>query len=191
MTNQSEATGRTPWDFATEFLRVLARIGPSAIVVAGFLVFGYFLYQEINKARVEADKQLQERDKQLQERLDTAQKHLVETYDKIAGMSDKLIENVNSLLTLSADIDKAVKKRRDELKKAEKGVEAARREAAEAKNQVEAERKWAEEVRLKKEETERQLQAQNQRLDDLRDEADALQKDRKRDEEASIYRAQD
>ncbi len=42
MSDSTTSTGRTAWDFGSELLGVLGRIGPSAFVVAGFLFFAYF-----------------------------------------------------------------------------------------------------------------------------------------------------
>lgn len=95
------STGRTGWDFLTELLHLLYRIGPATIVVGGFLAFAFLFFQEVNKARTEADAQLQQR-------LVTAQEHLIDTYDKIGGMSDQLIANVGSLLKLSVEINEQI-----------------------------------------------------------------------------------
>ena len=123
-------------------------MGPSVIIVAGFLGFGYFFYQEINKARLETDKQLQNR-------LEVAQNQLVQTYEKIGGMSDQLIENIRSLMELNAEIDKDVETSRKELAKLEtEGRQAlakleteTREEVREAKEEADEARREAIEVR--------------------------------------------
>ena len=38
------------WGLMGEVLKVLVRLGPTAVIVAGFLFYSYFFYQEINKA---------------------------------------------------------------------------------------------------------------------------------------------
>ena len=113
MTKEHPDTGRTPWDFATELLRTIGRLGPSAVVVTGFLIFAYFFYQEVNKARVETDAQLQAQVK-------AAQEQLVDTYEKIAGMSDQLITNVSNLIQLNATVDTEIESNREKLAELER-----------------------------------------------------------------------
>ena len=92
-------------------------MGPVIVIVAGFLVAVYFFQIEVNNARLEADKQSQER-------VDTAQKALERTYKAIGGMSDQLIENVESLLKLRKDIDDDLQRRRTNLEDIEKNLKA-------------------------------------------------------------------
>lgn len=114
--------GRSAWDFASEILVTLRQVGPTAVVVAGFLFFGYFFYVELTKARQHVDAKLEaERDK--------AREQLVATYEKMGGMSDKLIKNVSDLLELSAKVDEDVEKSRERLKQVEQiELDAIRRE---------------------------------------------------------------
>jgi hypothetical protein len=98
MIEEQAVTGRTPWDFATELLIVLGRIGPAAIIVAGFLIISLLFYQEINEVKSETDKLVRER-------TEFAQKQLVETYQTMGGMSSQLINNIGNLLKLRREID--------------------------------------------------------------------------------------
>lgn len=136
MNNKTPITGRTPWDFLSELVRVLYRIGPSTIVVGGFLILIIFLYREVNEARISADAQLQDR-------LSTAQQQLVETYQKIGSMSNQMIENTRDLLELNSEIDQQIEERRRELQKsntlaieAKEEAEAAKTVAATAKQEA-------------------------------------------------------
>lgn len=115
MIEKQAGTGRTPWDFATELLVVLGRIGPSAIIVGGFLVFSFLFYQEINKVRLDTDKLLQEK-------TETAQNQLVETYQRMGGMSSQLISNIDNLLKLRREIDVEIGKTKTEVHAAETQV---------------------------------------------------------------------
>ncbi len=102
-------TGRTAWDFGTEALRMLGKIGPAVIIVGGILVAGFFFYREVTTARSEADKDLQEK-------LDQAQTQLISTYNNMAKMSEQQINNVQRLLLLNEQIDKDVEASRDRLR---------------------------------------------------------------------------
>lgn len=118
MTNDNSSTpsvpvtGRSAWDFAAEILTTLQRVGPTAIVVAGFLLFGYFFYIEVNKAKLQVDKQLQTE-------LEAAQKQLVTTYEKMGSMSDQLIKNIEKLLELYTKVGEDIEKGRLRLKEVE------------------------------------------------------------------------
>lgn len=145
MQSTPPVTGRTPWDFLTELLHLLYRIGPATIVVGGFLILAFLFYQEVNKARLEADAQLQER-------LVTAQKELIQTYQKIGGMSDQLITNIHGLLKLNTKIDNEIEESRsryDRLHEREQAnLENARDQAMKAKEQADQARAKAEEARI-------------------------------------------
>lgn len=93
-----KTTGRTPWDVAAI---VLSCVGPTTIVVAGFLVFTYFLYTEINRARETANKQLAES-------LSLAQNQLVENTRKLGDMSATLITNITNMLELNEEANKKI-----------------------------------------------------------------------------------
>ena len=121
----SGGVGRTPWDFATELLVLLGRIGPAAVIVAGILVAGYFFYSEINTARLEADAQLQKK-------LEAAQTQLVATYEKMSSMSGQLIGNIDKLMDLNSKIQTQVDDARSKLGNAGQKLETAEREAAQA-----------------------------------------------------------
>ena len=135
MTDTPPATGRTPWDFLSELLRLLYRIGPTAVVVAGFLLFALLFYQELNQARAQADEQLQRR-------LSTAQEQLIQTYEKIGSMSEQMIGNIGSLIDLNNTIDGEIEDSREHLRaletEAKADLEAARKEAQEARRDAEA-----------------------------------------------------
>ena len=85
-----QTTGRTPWDFATA---VLMRLGPTTIVVIGLLGFAFFLYSEINKARLEANKQLI---KQEQDQIGVALNRELEELNLAAGIALKITDIASS-----------------------------------------------------------------------------------------------
>ncbi len=65
---------------------LVSRLGPATIIVAGFLGLSYFLYEKINVAEAEAQKQLV---------LNTA---------KMGDMSAQLIDNINEMLELNKNV---------------------------------------------------------------------------------------
>ena len=123
--NGNPVSGRTKWDFLTELLSLLYRIGPTTIVVGGFLFFAYIFYQEVNKARIKTDELHQKQ-------LTTAREQLITTYEKIGGMSDQLIANINNLLELSTKIDERIASSHLNLYELNNQLKAARDEAERA-----------------------------------------------------------
>lgn len=125
-----QTVGRTPWDFATA---VLMRLGPTTVVVIGLLGFAYFLYTEINTARLETNKQLQNS-------IEVAQQQLVDNTIKMGDMSEKLIININNMLELSEKVDKKIDESREiyqkQLNKIQKEMEDSTKRLEESERQV-------------------------------------------------------
>ena len=96
MAPADKTVGRTPWDVASE---VLTRLGPTAIVVVGFLAFTFFLYIQIKE-------ESKEENKLLIASLKDAQNQIVNNTKKMGEMSEKMIKNINSILTLRDTVDK-------------------------------------------------------------------------------------
>lgn len=165
MADKDSTTGRTPWDFGAELLVALGRLGPSVIVVGGFLAFAYYFYKEVNEARQDADVQLQNR-------LKVAQEQLVQTYDKMGGMSDQLIQNIQDLLALNQRVDLEVEENRTRLRKVEEQIkqelESAEREAEEARRETEQAERDLERLSAEIDAKRAEMRAEVQRLEDTR-----------------------
>ena len=149
-TQTKGGVGRTAWDFATELLVVLGRIGPAAIIVAGVLVAGYFFYTEVNRARLDADVQLQQK-------LTVAQDQLIQTYEKMSSMSDQLIGNISSLMELNSTINSQIDDARGRLGELSQKLEDAERLAASAQQARQSLELRNAEMRQRQEETQQTL----------------------------------
>jgi len=128
-------TGRTPWDFAAEVLiEMLRAVGPVMIIVIGFLVFVYLGYQQINKARTQATKDLQAS-------LDQAQNSLINNTKELGDMHGEIIQNITSMLELANKVDKNNIEQREkfaeEVKKEEEKLDKLRKEGENAAKSLE------------------------------------------------------
>ena len=121
-----KTTGRTPWDFATV---ALMRLGPTTVVVVGFIGLSVFLYTEINKARFEADEQLRDS-------LASAEAQLVENTSKMGEMSEQLIDNISNMLELGERVDIKIEKVREEMTTSAEALKEAKRQVKEAQAKI-------------------------------------------------------
>ena len=96
MAPADKTVGRTPWDVASE---VLTRLGPMAIMVLGFLAFIVFIY-------LDTKEDSKEQNKFLIESLEKSQDQIVNNTKKMGEMSQKMIENIGSLLELRTTVTK-------------------------------------------------------------------------------------
>ena len=114
-----KTAGRTPWDVAAI---LVSRLGPTTIVVIGFLAVTGFLFNQI----IEADTR--------------ARKLLVENTSRMNLMSAQLIKNIDEMMALNkkvADERKANRKLYEsDLKKVQDDLEQAQKDLAETLQQV-------------------------------------------------------
>lgn len=127
----------TPWEFASQALRVFGGLAPYVMIAAG-LAFAYYKFQELSlQYQQSLTESQQAAEEQFREDLQDARDALVNTYKATGELSRQQIDNVSALLKQQDDVADRLSSKQTTLDALEDQVRGNEKLAAQAQRDVE------------------------------------------------------
>jgi len=165
------ATSKSWPDVASEIIRTLGKAAPMFILVAGLLYAGYYFYELTTQARIDYEHLYKEKLDTAQAKVDSAQKKLIEHYEKFEKITSNQILSIEKLMNLRDHADKKKSEKEvkiaslsAQLKELENQSTAAGKKATMFKADIEKAKKELSEKRVSLDEAQKKLKIREEQL---------------------------